>query len=160
MAQDIFIKLDGIDGESQDASHPNEIEVLTWDWSIAQPSSMHMGSGGGAGKCTVGDLVFEHYFDRATPNLVQYCLAGKHIPEAVLVMRKAGGTPLEYLRLTIEDVLITQVATASNYNMSMPREEVRLSFARVQQEYVTQGARGGSAGTVRMRYDIKAHKTI
>ena len=70
MAQDIFIRLDGIDGESRDASHPNEIDVLTWDWSVSQQSNMHSGSGGGAGKCTVGDLAFEHYVDGATSNLV------------------------------------------------------------------------------------------
>ncbi|WP_415877422.1 type VI secretion system tube protein Hcp [Burkholderia ubonensis] len=35
MAQDIFLKLTGIDGESQDARHPNEIGVLTWDWSVS-----------------------------------------------------------------------------------------------------------------------------
>ena len=33
------------------------------------------------------DLTFEHYVDRATPNLIQYCLTGKHIGSAVLVMR-------------------------------------------------------------------------
>ncbi len=32
MAQDMFIKIDGIEGESLDASHKNEIEVLSWRW--------------------------------------------------------------------------------------------------------------------------------
>nr|WP_063801128.1 type VI secretion system tube protein Hcp [Burkholderia ubonensis] len=45
-----FLKLTGIDGESQDALHPNEIDVLTWDWSVSQQSTMHSGAGGGAGK--------------------------------------------------------------------------------------------------------------
>jgi type VI secretion system secreted protein Hcp len=70
---------------------------------------MHAGSGGGAGKCTVNDLTFEHYIDRASPNLIQYCLTGKHIDNAVLVMRKAGGKPLEYLKITMGDVLITKL---------------------------------------------------
>src|SRR5579863_509349 len=157
MTQDIFLKLTGIEGESTDSSHPNEIEVLTWDWSVSQQSNMHAGSGGGAGRCTVSDLTFEHYIDRATPNLTQYCLTGKHIDNAVLVMRKAGGKPLEYLRITLEDVLITQVKPVGNVNMRAPREEVRLSFARVKQEYAIQNAQGGSAGTVSMGFDIKAN---
>ncbi|PCE30003.1 Hcp family type VI secretion system effector [Burkholderia ubonensis] len=160
MAQDIFLRLTGIAGESMDANHSNEIEVLTWYWSVSQQSNMHMGSGGGAGKCTVDDLTFEHYIDRATPNLVQYCLTGKHIERAVLVMRKAGDAPLEYLAITMEDVLITQVKPVSNTNMRVPREEVRLSFARVRQEYVIQNFRGGNAGAVSMGYDIKANKAI
>jgi type VI secretion system secreted protein Hcp len=160
MAQDIFLKLTGIDGESTDASHPNEIEVVTWDWSVSQQSNIHMGSGGGAGKCTVDDLTFEHYIDRATPNLIQFCLTGKHIDSAVLVVRKAAGTPLEYLKITMEDVLVTRVKPVSNVNMQLPREEVSLSFARVNQEYFIQNAQGGSAGTVSMGYDIKLNKAI
>jgi type VI secretion system secreted protein Hcp len=60
MAQDIFLKIQEIDGESQDASHKNEIEVLGWNRGMTQASNMHAGSGGGAGKATVKDLTFLH----------------------------------------------------------------------------------------------------
>lgn len=46
MAQDIFIKIEGIEGESRDFSHKGEIDLLRWDWSVSQPSNMHAGSGG------------------------------------------------------------------------------------------------------------------
>lgn len=91
MAQDIFIKFYGIDGESLDLMHKKEIEILSWRWAVGQTSNMHSGSGGGAGKSTVHDLQFEHYIDKSSPYLLQSCLTGKHIPEAVLTVRKAGG---------------------------------------------------------------------
>ncbi|HGL4256688.1 Hcp family type VI secretion system effector [Burkholderia dolosa] len=160
MAQDIFLKLTGIHGESTDRSHPNEIEVLTWGWTATQQSGLHVGSGGGVAKCTVADLTFEHYVDRATPNLIQCCLTGRHLDSAVLVMRKVGSKPLEYLKITMEHVLVTAVTPASNLNMRGPREEVRLSFARMMEEYVVQSPQGGHAGTVRMGYDIRAGKAI
>ena len=53
MTQDVFIKINGIDGESQDAAHLNEIDVIGWRWKVAQPATMMSGSGGGAGKATV-----------------------------------------------------------------------------------------------------------
>lgn len=155
MAQDIFLKLTGISGEAQDAAHKDEIEVLSWAWEITQNSSMHAGSGGGAGKATVSDLTFDHYLDRASPNLLKYCLTGKHIGTATLVVRKAGGTPLEYLKLTMDDVVVTKVQPELNYNMRRPREEVSLSFARVKQEYVIQNQQGGSGGTVTASFDIQ-----
>jgi type VI secretion system secreted protein Hcp len=127
---------------------------------MGQQSAMDAGSGGGAGKCTVDDLILEHYIDRSTPNLVQHCLTGKHIESGVLVMRKAGGKPLEYLKITMGDVLVTEVKSVCNLNMRLPRERFRLSFARVSQEYVVQNAQGGSAGVVRMAYDIKGNKVI
>jgi type VI secretion system secreted protein Hcp len=67
MAQDIFLKINGIEGESQDADHKNEIEVLAFNWKAYQESTMHAGSGGGAGKATVEDLEFDHYVDRSSP---------------------------------------------------------------------------------------------
>lgn len=156
MAQDIFLKINGIDGESEDASHKNEIEVLSWSWNVSQQSNMHAGSGGGAGKATVDDLQFEHFIDRATPNLTQYCLLGKHIPEAKLVVRKAGGSPLEYLKFTMKDVLVTQVSPSGvSTDESRPREIVRLSFSSMKQEYVVQNAQGGSGGAITATFDIK-----
>ena len=158
MAQDIFIKINGIDGESQDAAHNNEIEVSSWNWQILQQSSMHAGSGGGAGKATVDDLAFDHLVDRASPNLMKYCLAGKHIDQAVLTVRKAGGNPLEYLKITMSDVIVTQVRPSGSNSDNGIREQVRLSFAKVKQEYVVQNAQGGSGGAVTASYDIKGNK--
>ncbi|UGS89533.1 type VI secretion system tube protein Hcp [Ralstonia wenshanensis] len=159
MAQDIFLKINGIDGESQDASHKNEVEVLNWSWKIEQLSTMHSGSGGGAGKATVSDLTFEHHIDRASPNLMKYCLTGKHIDQATLVVREAGGNPLEFLKITMSDVIVTQVAPGGSTDDTVrSREIVSLSFAKVKQEYVVQNAQGGSGGAVTAGYDIKGNK--
>ncbi|WGY69176.1 type VI secretion system tube protein Hcp [Burkholderia cepacia] len=155
MAQDIFLKLTGIRGESRDASHPDEIEVLAWDWSADQPLTARSGRGSTGGKCTANDLTIEHHVDRASPILMLHCLKGNHIEKAVLVARKAGGMPLEYLKITLDDVLITRINSAANLNMARPREEVQFSFARIRQEYVVQSAQGGSGGTVAAGYDIK-----
>ncbi|MFM0340890.1 Hcp family type VI secretion system effector [Paraburkholderia fungorum] len=159
MAQDIFLKIDGINGESLDDRHKDEIEVLTWDWEILQDSTMHAGSGGGAGKATVKDLTFEHSIDRASPNLMKYALTGKHIDQAVLVMRKAGGNPLEYLKLTMSDVIVTRVRPSGTRNdAERSREVVSLSFSKIKQEYVVQNAQGGSGGAVTASFDIKGNK--
>lgn len=159
MAQDIFIKIAGIEGESGDDSHKNEIEVDSWSWEVAQTSNMHSGSGGGSGKATVGDLEFVHAVDKSTPNLLKYCLTGKHINEAVLVVRKAGGSPLEYLKITMNDIVVTSVRPhGSSKDETRINEVVRLSFSKVKEEYVVQNAQGGSSGVVTAAYDIKANK--
>ena len=158
MAQDIFIKIAGIEGESGDDKHKNEIEISNWNWEIRQDANMHSGSGGGAGKATVDDLTFEHFVDRSSPNLMKYCLSGKHIDTAVLVVRKAGGNPLEYLKLTMSDVIVTMVRPFGSSQEERISEQVRLSFAKVKQEYMVQNAQGGSGGAVTASYDIKANK--
>ena len=156
MAQDIFLKIEGINGESLDDSHKDEIDVTEWGWSMAQESDQHAGSGGGAGKASVSDLTFAHFVDRASPNLMKYCLSGKHIDEVVLCVRKAGGSPLEFLKITMNDVIISTVSM-SGTNTKL-EETVSLSFAKVTQEYIVQNAQGGSGGAVTAGFDIKANK--
>lgn len=159
MAQDIFLKLNGIDGEAADSAHKNEIELLTFNWRAYQESAMHAGAGGGAGKATVEDLEFEHYVDRSSPNLMKYCLTGKHVDEARLTVRKAGGNPLEYLKFTLGDVIVTSVQPfGSSKDDTRVKERVRLSFSKITQEYAVQNAQGGSAGAVTAGYDIKGNK--
>ncbi|MTD26644.1 Hcp family type VI secretion system effector [Erwinia sorbitola] len=160
MAQDIFIKISGIEGESQDFAHKGEIDVRRWYWAVSQTSNMHSGSGGGAGKSTVHDLFFDHYIDKTTPTLLQYCLNGKHIPEVILTVRKAGGTPLEYLKIIMQEVIISAVIPVGNNTIRCPREKIGLSFSRVKMDYVLQNAEGNSAGTISMGYDIKSNVTI
>jgi type VI secretion system secreted protein Hcp len=153
MTQDIFLKLNGIDGESQDAMHLNEIDISSWTWQITQNSAMLSGSGGGAGKSTVADISLTHEMDRSSPNLAQYCFTGKHITEAILTMRKAGGTPFEFARITMSDVIISHFAPIATG--SVCQETFRLSFARMKYEYMLQNARGGSGGVVTALIDVK-----
>uniref|UniRef100_UPI0009AA6CCD Hcp family type VI secretion system effector n=1 Tax=Salmonella enterica TaxID=28901 RepID=UPI0009AA6CCD len=162
-------------GESMDDKHKNEIEVLSWRWNIHQESTMHAGSGLGSGKVyhcnnqicesvlevSVTNLSFEHYIDRASPNLFKYCASGKHIPQAILVMRKAGGNPLEYLKYTFTDLIIAMVSPSGSQGGEIAsRESIELSFSTVKQEYVVQNQQGGSGGTITAGYDFKANKEI
>jgi type VI secretion system secreted protein Hcp len=150
---DMFIKIAGIAGESQDEVHEGEIDVTGWHWKMFQPSSMMSGSGGGAGKATINDLQFLHQIDRASTNLMRYCLTGRHIPEVILCVRRAGGVPLDFLKITMGDVIISGVepdCVGGNY-----WERVTLSFARVKQEYTIQSRLGTSNGTVTASFDIK-----
>ncbi|KGD75103.1 Hcp1 family type VI secretion system effector [Tatumella morbirosei] len=159
MAQDMFLKIEGIEGESLDATHKNEIEVLTWSWESLQHSNMHSGSGGGAGKATVEDFNFSHYVDKSSPNLLNFCLSGKHIKNIDFVIRKAGGDPLEYLTIKFSDAIITRVNLSGNAsNDDRPVEEVTFSFTKFTEDYVIQNAEGNKSGIISASYDIKANQ--
>jgi len=160
MAVDIFMKIDGIDGESQDSKHTNEIDVLSFHWGATQDSSMHVGTGGGAGKVSVDDLTFVHYCDKSSPILAQNCMSGKHMATALLTVRKAGDNPLDYYKITMTDVLISSLAVGgSNDKGDRISETVGLSFAKVKIEYQPQGKDGSASGGVVVgQYDIKAAK--
>jgi type VI secretion system secreted protein Hcp len=111
MAVDYFLKIDGIQGESADDKHKNDIELQSWSWGAQNVGTFAAGGGGGAGKVNVGDFVVMKYIDKASPKLIEACTTGKHISSATLYCRKAGGTQQEYLKITLTDVLVSNYET-------------------------------------------------
>jgi type VI secretion system secreted protein Hcp len=158
MSVDIFIKIEGIDGESKDDAHEGEIDVLAWSWGMSQSGSMHTGGGGGAGKASFQDLSFTHYVDKASGNLMLYCANGKHIPEATLVVRKAGESPLEYIIITMKRCLITSVSTGGSGGEDRLTENVTINFAEVKVEYQEQDESG--AGTPGPEFGWNIEKNV
>src|SRR5207245_9055986 len=143
MAVDMFIKIDGIKGESADDKHKEEIDVLSWSWGMSQAGSARMGDGAGAGKVNVNDLSFTKYIDVASPDLYLSCCNGKHLKDAKLVVRKAGENPLEYLIVTMEDVLVSSVSNGGSGGEDKLTEHVTLNFARGQVDSAAQANTGG-----------------
>lgn len=61
MATDMFLKIDGIEGESVDDKHPNEIELLSLRWGMNQGATMHVGTGGGGAGSSLRSVLHEHW---------------------------------------------------------------------------------------------------
>ena len=60
-----YLKIDGIDGESPDAKHPNEIQIQSWSFGETQGGSHSAGGGGGAGKVVMQDFNFTMKVNKA-----------------------------------------------------------------------------------------------
>jgi type VI secretion system secreted protein Hcp len=150
MAVDIFLKLGSLTGESQDPTHKNEIDVLSWGWAMSQSGTMHLGTGGGGGKVAVGDLTIVKYTDKATPAIISACTSGTHYPTAVLTVRKAGGAAaLEYYKLSLQKVLVTNYFTNDEVpNRDRFMETITLNFQEFNVQYQPQGKDGSKAGGV------------
>jgi type VI secretion system secreted protein Hcp len=159
MALDIFLQLPGVDGESKDSAHKGEIDVFAFSWGMSQPGSFHKGGGGGAGKVAVQDIFITKNTDRASTDLLLACCNGRHIPEATLTVRKAGEKPLEYLTIHLEDVIISSYTIGSG-GSETPIDSLSLTFNRITVEYREQDAKGGTAGTTMMGWNIKANTKL
>ena len=154
MAVDQFIKIEGVDGESKDHKHAGEIDVLAWSWGMSQSGTTHMGGGSGAGKVNVNDVSFTKYIDKSTHALMLSCCNGKHHGEALLTVRKAGENPVEYLKITMTDLIITSVSTGGSGGEDRLTENVTLNFAKVKVEYTEQDAKGKGTAPKIMGWDI------
>jgi type VI secretion system secreted protein Hcp len=158
MAVDMFLKIDGIPGESKDKVHKDRIDVLAWSWGASNSGTAHVGGGAGAGKVNVQDISFTKYLDKASPELFLRCCNGKHIPESTLIMRKAGGeSPLEYLTITMTDVMVTSYSTGGSGGEDRLTENLTLNCAKVKVLYKEQTEKGGVGDQPQTGWDIQAN---
>lgn len=157
MAVDMFLKLDGIKGESVDSKHKDEIAVLAWSWGMSNSGSAHLGGGAGSGKVNVQDLSLTKYIDVSSPDLMLSSCNGKHIAKAQLTVRKAGENALEYLIIKLEDILVASVSTGGSGGEDRLTENITLNFAKVDVEYTQQDAKGGAGAKPKMGWDIPAN---
>jgi len=133
-AVDMFLKIGDIVGESQDSKHKGEIDVLAWSWGASN-------AGKAPGTC-IQDLSLTKYIDSATPALIMNGMTGEVAPTAVLVVRKAGDSPLEYLTLTMKNVTISSYSSGGSGGEDRLTENVTLHFESMTGQYRKQKADG------------------
>lgn len=165
MAFDYFLKLEGVDGESTDDKHKDWIEIDSFSWGLGQiigEDSIQPrgggGGGGGAGKVSVQDFSFVKKIDKSSPVLMLSCATGQHMKEGVLIGRKAGDKPLEYLKIKLTDILISGYQTGGSAGDMVPTDQFSLNFAKIEFSYTPQDPRGTQGKTVTTTYDLKTAK--
>jgi type VI secretion system secreted protein Hcp len=158
MAYDAYLKLDGIEGESQKEGHTKEIEILSWHWGGNNSGSFAHASGGGTGKYSTNDINFTAYNNKAATKLFQACTKGTHIDKGILSVRKSGGDskPYDHLKITFEHCLVSSHAHGgSSGSDDMGSDSFSLNFSKVTFEYFVQDASKGTvSSTGAISYDL------
>ena len=159
-ASDYFLKIDGIKGESQDASHRDEIEINSWSWGASNPV---FAGGGGTGKVSMQDFHFVCNHDKSSPLLMLACAqgaTGTHIPKVVLTVRRTTptGAPEEYLTITLEEVLVSSFSSSapppSGGAQTPPTQSISLNFTKITFQHTSNGT------VTKAGWDVKANVKI
>lgn len=158
MAVDMFLKIDGIKGESKDHKHMDEIHVESYSWGATNMGTHGMGGGGGAGKVNMQDFMVTKLVDASSADLFLSCAGGKHIAKAEFVVRKAGEKPLEYLKIKLSDILISSIQHGGSNGSDLLTEHLSINYAKIEIEYAPQDAKGAGAGVSKAGWDVKANK--
>ena len=139
MPFDAFLKIDGIDGESLDSKHKDEIQIDSYSWGVAQTGTAGGGSGGGTGKAVLQDFHFTTKLNKATPLLMKACATGQHIKDATLTVRKAGGGGFEFLKIKLSDILVSSLSPGGvGADEELPTESFSLNFVKIDFLYTVQ----------------------
>ncbi len=141
----MFLKMQGVTGESADADHKDEIDVVSWSWGMQASASIGVGGAGG-GRDTMTDLEIVKRVDKSSTALMSFLRNHKLIKQAKLTVRKAGKTPVEYFAIELENVRIRSLR-AESQGMEL-LERVNLAFQVVTVTYTLQdptGTRGAAS---------------
>jgi type VI secretion system secreted protein Hcp len=175
MPGDLWLKIDGIKGEATDDGHKDEIDIDEWSWAMTHPVEIR-GGGMSGGETSVDTLLVRKSIDKASPNLMKYCLSAKTMDKVLLTMRKRGDKPIDFVKITLKNAVVAGVETSGQEDdaprgtpgsrSDSPRgpsriklsEKVRFAFDAVEFEYTPQKPDGQPDGAVSLSWNIKANK--
>ncbi|MBN7123568.1 Hcp family type VI secretion system effector [Erwinia billingiae] len=158
MAIDMFMKVDGVTGESKDSNHTGWTDITSFSWGASQPGNMSVGGGGGAGKVNFNDLHVNALIDKSATAILKYCASGKHFSKVELSVCKAGGTQVEYTRITLEDVLVTSVEYSGTNEGDLVGLAYSFQASKIKQQYWEQSSSGGKGAESSTGWNIKENK--
>lgn len=129
-AASYFLKIPPIEGDSTDATHPNEIVVLSFSLDFTQKGC--------------GGLKVIKNIDKASPQLVLSAMLGTTFPSAILSGKTAGASQ-DFFNLRFADAVITAINIADSIGEPPAIETLTISASRVQIIFVAQNPDGSSS---------------
>jgi type VI secretion system secreted protein Hcp len=122
----VFVKFDGLDGESQDADHKDWVDVLSWSWGLSKDSR---------GKVCVQDLSLVKYLDSSTPDLIQSMPADTTFRTADLEVWQGRERGRLVLRMLLNGVSVSSVSTGGSGGEDRLTENISLNFSELEGTY-------------------------
>jgi type VI secretion system secreted protein Hcp len=150
MSKHFFLKLEGVEGESQHHKHKGEIEIGSMTWGAAQDVSME-GNGLGAGRVEIHSASFTANMCKASPKLALACASGQRFAQAVFTVHDDA----------LGDVLIYRFSNASVDSFTtggsphgIPVEQFSLHCDRIEVEYREKKSDGKLGPPVKSGWDL------
>lgn len=139
-ALDMFMEAPGtpaLKGDSKDQQHKDAIDVLAYSTGV---------SAKGTSKPSFQDLSFTKYLDPSSPALLEYVASGQSVPALKLIVRKAGDTPYDMLRMCFTGVRFTSLSGGGSGGEDRLVENVSFTYQTVVERFGSQNT-DGTAGT-------------
>lgn len=144
---DMFMKVDGIPGESTDDKHKEWIEIDSCQQGVSQAVSSSRSTSGAAsaGRAAHSDVVVTKSYDKASIPLDFACCNGTHIKTVEISLCRATGQKTEYLNYLLEDVLISSINMSSG-GSGIPLESIAFNYGKIRWTYNTTDHKTGKGG--------------
>jgi type VI secretion system secreted protein Hcp len=155
---DMFLKLDGIDGESKDSKFPAQIQIDGFRLGAVSPRDAFTNQAAGAVR--MSNLTIRAKVDKSTPKLFTHATKNLKIPKAILTCRKAGKEPFDFLVVTMSEVLVVKVQAGdlgAEGGDIIPSCEFDLAYGKIEMEAKEQTDKGPMSGSVVFQFNLQAN---
>jgi type VI secretion system secreted protein Hcp len=162
MANDYFLKIDGIEGESQQTGHLKELEMDNWSFGETQSGVSATATGSASGKVSLNDFRFSKRMDISSPKLMQLCSNGRHVKWARFTARRAGsegGVPIDYYFVDFADLVVSSYDISGTGADGWPYESISFSYGAFVITY-KQVIKGVAQGPINGGYDAERNKVL
>ena len=161
MAIDAFIWFKGgnppANGETTDKTYSGKkaFEIHSFSFGGNNPVTIGSQSGGaGAGKVTLSPFSIMKVTDAASPALFANCCNGSHFDEMHVVLRKAGGSAIEFLKYDFTEVFVESIQWGGSRGDDSPTESVSFAYGTVAVTYSPQTTKGGAGTPITANWDL------
>ena len=155
---DMFLKLDGVDGESPDPQHKGEIQIDGFRLNAVSPRDAFTSQAAGAVR--MSHMTIRAKVDKSTPKLFTKIAKNEKIPSAVLTCRKAGKEQFEYFKVTLSEVLVVKVQAGdleAGGGDVVPRCEFDLAYGKLEMSAKEQTTQGPTSGPVMFMFNLMSN---
>jgi type VI secretion system secreted protein Hcp len=138
-AFDAFLKIDGVDGESKDDKHKDQIEIASWSFGASTRTAT---SGQSASRVCLSEIALVKPVDKSSPLLLGAAMTGTRYKEAIFYVRKSGNERAqEFLVIKMTDVMVSSVSHTSTEGAVL-YESLSLAFNMMTLSYKQQADDG------------------
>jgi len=174
MPFEIFLKLDGIQGESTARDHKDETVVLSYEQGVDCAAPSPGGGGGSTGPATFSGVRFRKPVDVGSVPLLLACASGMLIKNAIFTFHRPS-MATDFYTVKLEDVVVTHIVQRAGVGKQYPLsfgeltegtssegilDEATLSYLKILWEYKLTLPNGTPSPTVKGGWDLKLNKKI
>jgi type VI secretion system secreted protein Hcp len=151
---DYFLKIDGIEGESQDLKHKSEIQLMSWTWG----ASAAVSSGQVTGKYKLDDIVCWMKVNKASVGLMSAISSNRRLGNATITCRKAGKDQQDFYKIKLTDVLVSSFTTEAGKSSDdpIPVDRFALNYGTIEFEYREQKPDGTLGGAIMLQINLRS----
>jgi type VI secretion system secreted protein Hcp len=143
----VFLRIQGIEGESTDGGYEGWIDVDSFTYGVSRPA-------GSTAPANHRGFTLNKAVDKATPYLYLHCSSGRPLGEVVLEIVRTTADEISIQEYQLHNATVTSINTSVGANATRASERLMLSYESITWTYLkVDPANGGVISEVTVQWN-------